>query len=73
MKPNEPTTDLQTRVGRRLVELLGLDETRAPRTGRKYSPPRYETSYGTKTAKGLGAVVMRILAEETTMLEDEGR
>lgn len=53
----------QEAIGYKLVELLSLKEAK-DNNGKRYNPPRYNTSYGTKTAIGLALSVERIISGE---------
>jgi hypothetical protein len=55
------TPEQQAARGLELAELLHLKQARDPRTGQHYTPARYDTSYGTKSAMGLYATVRRVL------------
>lgn len=49
--------------GQKLIELLNLRQVKDA-DGNRYNPPRYNTSYGTKTAIGLYLTIQRIMQEE---------
>lgn len=53
----------QMTIGYKLVEILNLKQVK-DNDGHFYNPPRYNTSYGTKTAIGLYLTVQRIMAGE---------
>lgn len=49
-------------IGQKLIELLHLKQA-TDDNGKRYNPPRYNTSFGTKTALGLALTVERIFIE----------
>lgn len=52
--------DSHEAMGMQLVELLNLKQAR-DNDGRRFTPPRYNTTYGTKTAIGLYLTIQRII------------
>ena len=50
-----------TRIGEHIAVLLNLKEARDQGTRKKYTPARYETAWGTKTAQGLARSMQRIM------------
>lgn len=57
------TNEENEAIGQKLIELLSLKQAKDD-NGKRYNPPRYNTSYGTKTAIGLALSVESIISGE---------
>lgn len=60
--------DVEIELGKKIIELFTLPKLR--QKSKQYGQPYYETSWGSKTAKGIGACVLRIVKETQDDIEN---
>lgn len=57
------TEDQERQIGEEIARVLHLKEARHPETRKRYTPARYETTHGSKTALGLARTLAGVFLQ----------
>ena len=63
INPDTLTEDQERQIGEEIARILQLKEVRHPETGKRYTPARYETTHGSKTALGLARTLAGVFLQ----------